>query len=218
MLSRHLSQSCHLELFHLDVLPCADSRVLNRGHVHLDREVLVILNRLFVLVCPIDHPLVDVEDATFIHEESVEPEVECLLVAVVKLNANVIVDEKVFLASNVEIVVAGTAQVALSFLLLLFPVVKDVPFANDLEVWIHATFFQVWNRDHSYLVDFLDYSLVWDKRLLMAHLRWLHFQKVLKVVDVTDLRWYGHTLPIDSTDLSIVKESLVSRLADLIKD
>ena len=169
-------------------------------------------------MCPIDHPLVDVEDATFIHEESVEPEVECLLVAVVKLNANVIVDEKVFLASNVEIVVAGTAQVALSFLLLLFPVVKDVPLANDLEVWIHATFFQVWNRDHSYLVDFLDYSLVWDQRLLMAHLCWLHFQKVLKVVDVTDLRWYGHTLPIDGSNLSIVKESLVSRLADLIKD
>ena len=52
----------------------------------------------------------------------------------------------------------------------------------------------------------------------MAHLRWLHFQKVLEVVDVTDLRWDSHSFPIDSPDLSIIQQSLIRTFAYLIKD
>lgn len=73
------------------IFPLTDTAVFNLRHVNLDGEVLVVIDALFVLVGVVDHVLVDVENAAAIYEERVEPEVKRSLLAIIELNAHVIV-------------------------------------------------------------------------------------------------------------------------------
>ena len=50
---------------------------------------------LFVFLCSIDHVFVYVEKATTVHEECVEPAMECSLFAIEKLDPHIIVHQKV---------------------------------------------------------------------------------------------------------------------------
>lgn len=144
---------------------------------------------LFVFVRPIDHIFIDVEHSTAIDEIGVEPKVECRLVSIVKLDANVIVDQQVEVAVDIEVNVAHIANMSLPILrdslVIDFPLVKDVTFADNLEVRSHAPSLQIWNCDHSNFVYLLHCCLIDDGAFDVGLVS--QFQEMLKIVHIADL-------------------------------
>ena len=63
------------------------------GHENFDREVLVIMDAVFVFVSVVNHVSVDVKDPTPVHKVCVEPAVECQLLIVIKLEPYIIIYE-----------------------------------------------------------------------------------------------------------------------------
>jgi len=137
-----------------------------------------------------------------------------------ELNSHVIVDQQIFLGFHHEVKVGDVANVVHTFAFLVviyLPVVKDVSFADNLEVRLHPATLQIRNRDHANLVDFLDDSLVGNSSFNIR-VRPNTLQKVFEVVDVADLRRYSHTFTISRSDLAVVEERLIGDLAVLRVD
>ena len=63
------------------------------GHENLDREVLVIMDAVFVFVSVINHVSIDVKDPTPVHKVCVEPAVECQFLIIIKLEPDIIINE-----------------------------------------------------------------------------------------------------------------------------
>ena len=91
-------------------------------------------------------------------------------------------------------------------LLLLLKVVEDVPFADDLEVWDHATLLEIWNRDHTDFVNLRNLRLVGQRPFYVCIP--LILQEVLVVVDVPDLAGNCHAFRIIGSHGAIVPERL----------
>ncbi len=161
---------------------------------------------LFVFMRPINHIFIDVEHPAAIDEIGIEPKVECRLVSIVELDTNVIVDTQVEVAVDIEINVAHIANVLLPVLrdslIIDFPLVKDVAFADNLEIRKHASPLQVRNRDHSNLVYLLHCCFIYDGAFDDSLVS--QFQEMLKIVHISDLRRNCHPLAVKCPDLPVI--------------
>ena len=63
------------------------------GHENFDREVLVIMDAVFVFVSVVNHVSVDVKDPTPVHKVCVEPAVEGQFLIVIKLEPDIVIYE-----------------------------------------------------------------------------------------------------------------------------
>ena len=63
------------------------------GHENFDREVLIIVDTIFVFVSVVNHVSVDVKDPTPVHKVCVEPAVEGQFLIIVKLEPDIIINE-----------------------------------------------------------------------------------------------------------------------------
>ena len=66
---------------------------IHLGHEDLDREVLIVVDAVFVFVSVVNHVSVDIKDPTPVHKVCVEPAVECQLLIIVKLEPDIIIYE-----------------------------------------------------------------------------------------------------------------------------
>ena len=163
----------------------------------------------------INHVLRNVKHSTSIYKVRVEPEMERSLASIIKLNAHIIIYQQVQITAYAKVLIALIPDVLrepLSFVSLIdFPLIEDVPFANNLKVGEHATLLETRYRDHPDLVNLLHHCLVMTDCLL--DLSGHRLEKVLEVVHIADLTRDGDTFTVRGPDLTIVHQGFVSALA-----